>query len=128
MTTKIHTAVDGLGNPLRFILTPGQASDYTQAELLLKGFPARNVIADKGYDSRKIVEAVDSSGAKAVIPPRSCVKDPRDTDFAMYAERYRIECFFNKLKHYRAVATRYAKRARNFASLIYLAASLLWLK
>ncbi|NGZ09851.1 MAG: IS5/IS1182 family transposase, partial [Nitrospira sp. LK70] len=41
---------------------------------------------------------------------------------------YRIECFFNKLKHYRAVATRYAKRARNFASLIYLAASVLWMK
>ena len=128
MTTKIHTAVDGLGNPLRFILTPGQASDYTQAEPLLAGFPAQNVLADKGYDSQKIVDAVEKSGAKAVIPSRSCVKNPRDTDFAMYAERYRIECFFNKLKHYRAVATRYAKRARNFASLIYLAASMLWMK
>lgn len=128
MTTKIHTAVDGLGNPLRFILTPGQASDYTQAELLLNGFPAQNVIADKGYDSKKIVEAVEQSGAQAVIPPRSGVRDPRKTDFALYAERYRIECFFNKLKHYRAVATRYAKRARNFAGLLYLAASMLWMK
>ena len=120
--------MDGLGNPLRFILTPGQASDYAQAEPLLAGFPAQNVLADKGYDSQKIVDTVEKSGAKAVIPPRSCVKSPRETDFAMYAERYRIECFFSRLKHYRGVATRYAKRARNFASLIYLAASMLWMK
>lgn len=113
---------------MRFILTPGQASDYTQAEPLLAGFPAQHVLADKGYDSQTIVDAVEKSGATAVIPPRACVKTPRDTDFAMYAERSRIECFFNKLKHYRAVATRYAKRARNFASLIYLASSMLWMK
>lgn len=95
---------------------------------MLQGFSAQNVIADKGYDSKKIVDAVERSGAKAVIPPRSCVKNPRQTDFALYAERHRVECFFSKLKHYRAVATRYAKRARNFASLIYLAASILWLR
>ncbi|HEU5407591.1 MAG TPA: transposase, partial [Nitrospira sp.] len=56
------------------------------------------------------------------------VKDPRETDFVLYAERYRIEGFFNRLKHYRAVATRYAKRARNFASLISLSASMLLMK
>ena len=55
-------------------------------------------------------------------------KDPRDTDFALYAARYRIECFFNRLKHDRAVAMRYAKRARNLVSLIYLAATMLWMK
>lgn len=92
---------------------------------MLAGLPAQHVIADKGYDSKKIVDAIERSSARAVIPPRFCVKDPRDTDVALYAERYRIECFVNKLKHYRAVATRYAKRARNFASLIYLTASML---
>lgn len=90
--------------------------------------PAQHGIADKGYDSNKIVEVIELASAKAVIPPRSCVKAPRETDFALYAERYRIECFFNRLKHYRAVATRDAKRARNFASLIYLATSMLWMK
>ena len=55
------------------------------------------------------------------------MKASRETDCALYAERYRIECFFNRLQHDRAVATRYAKRARNFASLIYLAASMLWM-
>ena len=95
---------------------------------MLAEWPAQYVIADKGYDSHAIVEAIERSGANAVIPPRSCVKEPRETDFVLYAERYRIACFFNKLTHYRAVATRYAKRARNFASLIYLAASVLWMK
>lgn len=106
---------------------PGQASDYTQAEPVLQGLPAQSVSADRGYDSRKIVEALEQSGANAVIPPRSCVKAPRKTDCALYAERYRIECVFTRLKHYRAVATRDATRARNFASLI-LAASMLWMK
>jgi transposase len=117
-----------LGNPLRFILTPGQVSDYTQAELLLAGFPAQNVLADKGYDSQKIVDAVEKSKAQAVIPPRSHIKNQRKCDFVMYAERHRIECFFSKLKHYRGVATRYCKRARNFAALIYLAAAMLWMR
>ena len=94
---------------------------------MLQTLPAQSVIADKGYDSRKIVEALAQSGATAVIPPRSWVKASRETDCALYAERYRIECFFNRLQHDRAVATRYAKRARNFASLIYLAASMLWM-
>lgn len=112
---------------MRVILTPGQASDYTQAERLLQGLPAQYVIADKGYDSSKIVEAIEQADTHAVIPPRSGVKDPRETNFALYAERYRIECFFNRLKHDRAVATRYAKRARTFAILLYLAASTLWM-
>ncbi|WP_407921316.1 transposase [Candidatus Nitrospira nitrosa] len=106
MTTKIHTAVDGLGNPLRFILSPGQAAACTQAESLLAGFPAQYVIADRGYDSHKIVEVVEDSGAMVVIPSRACVKEPRTTDFALSAERYRIECFFNRLKHYRAIAVK----------------------
>ena len=64
LTTKIHTAVEGLGNPLRFLLTPGQASDDTQAEPLLQGLPPQSVIADKGYGSSKIVEAIAQSSAK----------------------------------------------------------------
>lgn len=84
LTTKIHTALDGLGNPLRFILSPGQAADCTQAESLLAGFPAHYVMADKGYDSHKIVEAVADSGATVVIPSRPCVKKPRSTAFTLY--------------------------------------------
>ena len=120
---------DPLCRPYTFHLTPGQDSDIATGPEVLADAPAMShLIADKGYDSHAIVEAIERSGAKAVIPPRSCVKEPRETDFVLYAERYRIERFFNKLKHYRAVATRYAKRARNFVSLIYLAASVLWMK
>lgn len=113
---------------MRFILTPEQASDYTQVEPLLAGWSAHYVIADRGYDRHAIVEVIERSGATTVIPSRACVNKPCETDFALYTERYRVECFFNRLKHYRAVATRYAKRARNFASLVYLAAAMLWIK
>lgn len=95
---------------------------------MLAGFPAQHGLADKGYDSQTIVDAVEQSGAPAVIPPRACVKTPRDTDVALDAERSRIEGFFTKLKPDRAVATRDAKRARNFASLMSLASSRLWMK
>jgi transposase len=128
LTTKIHTAVDALGNPVRFILSGGQASDYTQALPLIEGFEVQAVLADKGYDSDEIVDCIAARGAQAVIPPRSNRKTPRDCDFALYAERHRIECFFSKLKHYRGIATRYCKRARNFASLIYLAATVIWMR
>ena len=99
-----------------------------QAKPLRAGFPAQNVIEDKGYGSKTIVETVERSGAKVIIPSRSRIKDSRETNFAVSAERDRIECFFNKLKHDRAIASRYSKRARNFASLIRLAASMLWRK
>ena len=64
-----------------------QASGYTQAELLLQGLPAQHVIADKGYDSNKIVDTIELSSTNALIPPRSYVKDQRATDFALYAKR-----------------------------------------
>lgn len=113
---------------MRFILTGGQGSDYTQALSLIEGFHVQAVLADKGYDSDEIVGYITASGALAVIPPRSNRKNPRDCDFALYAERHRVECFFSKLKHYRGIATRYCKRARNFQSLIYLAAMLIWMR
>lgn len=95
---------------------------------MIEGFQAFAVLTDKGYDSDEIIEQITVSGAQAVIPPRSNRKNPRNCDFALYAERHRIECFFSKLKHYRGIATRYCKRARNFKSLIYLAAAIIWLR
>jgi len=69
LSTKIHAAVDELGNPVRLILTAGQVSDYTQAEALIEGFPADYVLADKGHDSDAFVAAINASGAIAVVPP-----------------------------------------------------------
>ena len=85
------------------------------------------MLGDKGYDGDDLIEKIRAVAAQAVIPPKSNRKNPQECDFALYAERHRIECFFNRLKRYRAVATRYCKRARNFAAFVYLAAILQWL-
>ena len=69
-------ACDGQGRPLRLILTPGQANDITQAEALLQGFAPTHVLADKPYDSRALVQQIETMGARAVIPPRNC-QQPR---------------------------------------------------
>ena len=126
MTTKIHTAVDALGNPVRFILTQGQASDYKQGAALIDGFPAQNVLGDKGYDGDDLIETIRASGAQAAIPPKSNRKNPRVCDYALYKERHRIECFFARPKEYRGLATRFCKLARNFAAFLYLAFALHW--
>ena len=74
LTTKIHAAVDALGNPVRLLLTAGQASEYGQANALIEGFNVDHVVADKGYDSNDLVETIERSGATAVIPPRKTAK------------------------------------------------------
>ncbi len=108
--------------PVRFVLTPGQASDKTTAPALLDGLPlARNVVADRGYDARAIVELIEAGGAVAHIPTQSNVKVRRSVDLQIYRQRNLIERFFNKLKHFRRIATRYDKLARNFLAAIALA-------
>lgn len=128
MTTKLHALCDALGNPLRLILTAGQVADCTQAERLLTGITAENVLGDKGYDSDAIVDIIAQSGAEVVIPPKENRTVQRLCDFALYCERNLVERFFNKIKHYRAIATRYAKRARNYMAFVSLVSTMLWLK
>jgi transposase len=123
-STKIHAAVDALGNPLGFILTPGQAGDCPQAEALLCPYDAeaiKAVLADKGYDSRELVAYIESLEAQAVIPSRSNSKEPREIDGELYKERNKIERFFGRIKHFRRVATRYEKTARNYMAFLHLA-------
>jgi transposase len=125
-TTKIHATCDALGNPIRFLLSPGERSDYTKALDLIEGFDLQKLLADKGYDAQYIIDYVGEN--KAVIPPRSLRKVQRNYDIDLYKERNLIERMFNKLKHFRRVATRYDKLASSFLSFIHLAASLIWLK
>lgn len=127
MSTKIHAAVDALGNPLRLIITPGQASEYGQADDLIDSFDADYVIADKGYDSNDFVKKIESQGAVAVVPPRSCRRSPREYDKVIYKERNLVERLFLKLKSFRRLATRYEKLAVNFMSMLHLAAATIWL-
>jgi transposase len=117
--------VDGLGTPLAFVLTGGEVSDITQAETLLNGWQATHVIADKGYDANALVAAIEQRGAIAVIPSRSNRKHPRELDAHLYKERHLIECWFNKLKHFRRVFSRFEKTAKNFLSFVYFTALLI---
>jgi transposase len=127
-TTKIHAITDALGNPLDFILTAGQASDIGQAENLLALTPegAEALLADKGYDSDAFVQAVQEKGLEVVIPPKSNRNHPRICDWVVYKERHLIECFFNKIKHYRRVFSRYEKTAKNYRGFLRLVSALIW--
>ena len=102
------------GQPIRSILTGGQAGDTSQAIPLLTGVEAIHVIADKGYDSDKIVRYIHSQGAIAVIPPKSNRKTPQQYDRELYKQRNLIERAFNKPKHWRRIATRYDRRSLYF--------------
>jgi transposase len=118
---------DALGLPVKFMLTPGEASDYHQAIPLLKNEHPAYVLADKGYDSDEIVDYIIQIGAKPVIPPRSNLIIQRIYDKIIYKERNLIERLFNRLKQFRKIATRFEKIQINFEAMIYLASSYLWL-
>jgi transposase len=128
LSTKIHATVDALGNPLSFHLTPGQACDLDGADKLLPDLVANTVLADKGYDAdKRVLDQLQRQGKTPVIPPKRNRATLRAYDKDLYKARHLIENFFAKLKQYRAIATRYDKRATNFLGAIYLAASVIWL-
>ena len=128
LTTKIHVIVDALGNPLALSLTGGQVHDITQAETLAAEIEPGALLADKGYDADSFIKSLEVRAITPVIPPKSNRKIKRDGDFALYAERNLVESFFNSIKHFRAIATRYEKTARNFLAGLHLVCALAWLK
>ena len=116
-------------------MTAGQCHDCPEAEPLLQAClpgeaqreAVRAVLADKGYDSAALVKEVEAMGAEAVIPSRKGRKVPRAHDGELYKERNRVERFFNRIKHYRRVATRYEKAVRNYESFLHVACIMTWL-
>jgi len=128
LSTKIHATGDALGNPLRLIGSPGQRNDITLAHDLVDGFVADAAIADKGYDADHLCQALAETGAQIVIPPKRNRTFKRVYDADLYKERNIIERFFNKLKQFRRVATRYDKLLANFMGFVKLAAIAIWLK
>jgi transposase len=127
LSTKIHALVDALGNPFKLMLTPGQAHDLIAAQPLLETADPRALIGDKAYDADALIEMLDSRAITPVIPPRENRKEKRDCDFALYRERNLAERFWNKIKHYRAIATRYDKLARNFLAAVHLVSAIILL-
>jgi len=108
-------------------LTPGQAHDLACAEPLIENVDPKALIGDKAYDADRLIEALNRRQISPVIPPTANRKTPRDCDLVLYCERNLVERFFNKLKHFRAIATRYDKLARNFLAGIHLASAIILL-
>jgi transposase len=127
LTTKVHALVDALGNPVNLMLTPGQDHDLTCAQPLLENADPGALLGDKAYDADALIDMLDQRAITPVIPPRANRKENRDCDFVLYCERNLIERFFNKIKHYRAIATRYDKLARNFLAAVQLVAAIILL-
>ncbi len=128
MSTKIHAATEALGLPVRLIASPGQRNDIAFAHDLVDGIDTEATIADKGYDADHLVDKITEVGTEVVIPPRRNRKVQRPYDADLYKERNKIERFFNKLKQFRRVATRYDKLLANFMGFVKLAAIAIWLK
>ena len=109
-------------------LSPGQAHDLEGADALLPDLAAATLIADKAFDAEAcVLKPLERAGKAAVIPPKSNRKEPRPYDKDLYKTRHLIENFFARLKQFRAIATRYDKRAVHFLGAIHLAASIIWL-
>jgi transposase len=122
LSTKIHTLVDALGNPVGFHLTSGEAHDLIGADHLIPTMRAATLIADKAFDAdERVINPLTAVGKQVVIPPKSNRKRPRGYDKHLYKTRHLIENFFARLKQYRAIATRYDKTARNFLAAVSLA-------
>lgn len=128
MTTKIHVLADAQGRPLRFILTGGEAHDITTAAELLANVHTDGVIADRAYDSNALRKFIAQAGAQAVIPSTRSRKIVIPHDALAYRMRNRIERFFNKLKHFRHIATRYDRRAIYFLAGLHLASAMIWMR
>lgn len=129
-TTKIHMACDAHGNPIDFEITGGEVHDAKAApEVIRKVETAENFIADKGYDSEDIRQDARDRGMNPVIPRKSNSKKPNpEFDSHLYKMRHLVENLFARLKHFRSIATRFEKLARNFKAMVYLACSIVWIR
>ena len=129
LTTKIHALVDAEGRPVRLILTPGQAGDAPVAPELLADLRAgATLIADRAYDTDAIRALAAKRGAWANIPPRVIRKGSFAFSSWVYRQRNRVERFFNRIKNFRGIATRYDRTDANYLAGVTLAAIRFWLK
>lgn len=127
-TSKIHATVDALGNPLKFIITPGNRNDVTQGDALIDDIENAHVMGDKAYDCDRTRSKIKRQNCTAVIPSKSNRKMPYDYDKELYKERHVIECFFSKIKYFRRIFSRFDKSARNFMSFLSFVGACIWLR
>ncbi len=129
LTTKIHALVDAEGRPIKLELTAGQTHDSQPAPDMLEDMREGAILlADKAYDSDAIRQLAQSKKAWANIPPKSNRK--KFFAFSIFLYRYRnmVERFFNKLKQFRGIATRYDKNTENYLGAVKLAPVRIWMR
>ena len=113
---------------MRLILTPGQRGDAPIAPDLLEGLSPLRVLADKAYDSNALRALIHDMQAEPVIPCNPTRKRLIPYDFEAYKVRNTVERCFNKLKHFRRIATRFDRRAIYFLSFLHIASAMLWMR
>jgi transposase len=129
LTTKIHAVVDANGNPIALKLSEGQAHDgRSAADMLDSVGPGQTLLADRAYDSDALRQTLADRGAWANVKPMpGRVNVPVFSPY-LYRLRNLVERFFNKLKHFRAIATRFEKHDANYLALVKLAAARIWMR
>jgi transposase len=129
LTTKLHAVVDANGNPITLKLTEGQAHDGRSADDMLDSVgKGQTLLADRAYDSDALRDTLAERGAKANIKPMPNRVNIPKFNKRLYRKRNLIERFFNKLKHFRAIATRYEKHDANYMALVKLASARIWMR
>jgi len=129
LTTKIHAVVDAEGRPIALALTAGQRADSPMAKGMLETLkPGSILLADKAYDTDALRAFAEEKKAWANIPPKRNRKKTFPFSGWVYRQRNLVERFFNKLKQFRAIATRYDRDPLNFLAAVKLAAVRIWIK
>jgi transposase len=129
LSTKIHALVDARGLPIDIVLTPGQRHDVVGASALLVNLCEGDIVlGDKAYDTDGVREQIQAQGAVPNIPDKASRKEKHCFSKTLYKERNLVERFFNKIKHFRRIATRFEKLAQNFRAMINLASIRIWLR
>ena len=129
LTTKTHAVVDANGNPITLKLTEGQAHDGRSADDMLDSVGiGQTLLADRAYGSDALRETLAARGAKANVKPMPNRVNIPKFNKRLCKKRNLVERFFNKLKHFRAVATRFEKHDANFLALVKLASARIWMR
>ena len=112
--------------PVNLRVTAGTVADCTQAAALIDGIAAEHLLADRGYDTNKVLATARERGMTPVIPPQRNRKVAREYDAALYQARHLVENGFERFKAWRGVATRYAKTAASYLAICRIRALAIW--
>ena len=127
-TSKIHARVDALGNPLKFVITPGQENAFSQANCMLGSIFDAYILCDRGYDSDNFRYKIRSQNCIPVIPGKRNRVVQIEYDKHIYKERSLVENFFSKVKHFRRVFSRFDKSKSSYVAFLFFVGAILWLK